>query len=346
MDEDAFEALFDMLEEDLKNDDLSVGDVDDDLSEEDLEKLQHELEEALGVGGGDDDEVEMVNSVGDDVEHDDGEDEEEDEEEERPVTLKNWQLRRLARVLKTGRRKASIKSLSAELCLDRAVVLDLLRDPPPNLVMMSAALPDEPAPTLVMPETKPSEILLEEMKNENVVKSESEVKVPVHVMQDNWLARKRLKKIHVDTLERVYRRTKRPTNTMISSIVHVTNLPRKRVVKWFEDKRAEHGVPEQRNPFQRSTAFRRQGSSGTVWEDKSLIKEDRVDYKELRPCQSTRVISTTDSGNSKAAPTAFPRSYSTAPVKQSSKAFGKPLAIPKSKSTRRNLFSNLLFSNK
>jgi hypothetical protein len=39
---------------------------------------------------------------------------------------------------------------------------------------------------------------------------------------------------------------------MISSIVHVTNLPRKRVVKWFEDKRAEDGVAEHRNPFQRS----------------------------------------------------------------------------------------------
>lgn len=41
-------------------------------------------------------------------------------------------------------------------------------------------------------------------------------------------------------------------NTMISSIVQVTNLPRKRVVKWFEDKRAEDGVPANRLPFQRS----------------------------------------------------------------------------------------------
>lgn len=39
---------------------------------------------------------------------------------------------------------------------------------------------------------------------------------------------------------------------MISSIVHVTNLPRKKVVKWFEDKRSEEGVPEHRAPFQRS----------------------------------------------------------------------------------------------
>lgn len=95
--------------------------------------------------------------------------------------------------------------------------------------------------------------------------------------------------------------------------------------------------------LQRSTAFRRQGSSGVVWEDKYFLKEDNVDYKELRSCQSARVVSMTDPGKSKAEPTAFPRSYSTAPVNHS---FGKPLAIPKSKSEKRILFSNLLFSNK
>lgn len=41
---------------------------------------------------------------------------------------------------------------------------------------------------------------------------------------------------------------------MISNIVHVTNLPRKRVVKWFEDKRAEDEVPDRRVPYQRLTS--------------------------------------------------------------------------------------------
>lgn len=40
-------------------------------------------------------------------------------------------------------------------------------------------------------------------------------------------------------------------NAMISNIVHVTNIPRKKVLKWFEDKRAEDGVPDQRLPYQR-----------------------------------------------------------------------------------------------
>ncbi|KAL9338815.1 hypothetical protein Peur_067830 [Populus x canadensis] len=95
---------------------------------------------------------------------------------------------------------------------------------------MSAALPDEPAPTLVMLETLPIEIVPEETGN------------------GSWFARKRLKKVHADTPERVYRRTRRPTLTTL----HVTNLPRKRVVEWFEDKRAEDSVPEHRRAFQRS----------------------------------------------------------------------------------------------
>lgn len=44
---------------------------------------------------------------------------------------------------------------------------------------------------------------------------------------------------------------------MVSSIVHVTNLPRRRVVKWFEDKRADEGVPAdpaQQRPYRRSSS--------------------------------------------------------------------------------------------
>ena len=83
--------------------------------------------------------------------------------------------------------------------------------------MISYALPDEPSPSVVMPETKPSDIVFEEMTDENVVKSESEMKLPVHVMQDSWFARKRLKRVHAETLERVYRRTKRPTVSLVFS---------------------------------------------------------------------------------------------------------------------------------
>ncbi|GMQ03160.1 hypothetical protein CsSME_00049066 [Camellia sinensis var. sinensis] len=246
LDADAIELLFSQLEEDLKNDDKSLDDDDGEILEEDLVMLERELAEALG----DDELLGAFDSLEDD-EVNKAEDNDGEEEEEEPVKLKNWQIRRLAYALKNGRRKTSIKNLAADVCLDRAVVLQLLRDPPPSLLLMSAALPDKPISVISEPESKP----LEEVSSEtaaDVAQPEAMVNLPVHVMQKSWSARKRLKKVQVETLERVFDRTKRPTNAMISSIVHVTNLPRKKVVKWFEDKRAEHGVPDHRLPYQRS----------------------------------------------------------------------------------------------
>ncbi|KAK9101954.1 hypothetical protein Sjap_019208 [Stephania japonica] len=222
IDEDALEAFFSQLEKDL-NIDLSDDGCDEELSEEDL----------LGLGKND----------------------------ERPIQLKNWQLRRLASALKIGRRKTSIKSLAAELCLDRTLVLKLLRDPPPNLLLLSAALPDKVKPANLELETEIVEPSPPKAMA-STVEPEPEVSEPVHVMQKRWSMQKRLKKVQVETLERVYKRSKRPTNAMISSIVHVTNLPKKRIVQWFEEKRAEEGVPDNRRPYHRS--------SDTVFTNKSL----------------------------------------------------------------------------
>ncbi|CAN4115645.1 unnamed protein product [Withania somnifera] len=255
IDEDAFEALFHLLEEDLKNDDLSLND-DDDITEEDLAKLERELEEVLK----DDELLGEIDSIANEkIESSQAEDEEvvgegsseEDEDEEMLVKLKNWQLKKLAYALRKGRRKLNIKNLAADLCLDRAVVLELLRNPPPNLVLLSTTLPDEPVPTMLEPKSKPQETVPIEMSD--AAKPEAKAETPVHVMQSSWSAQKRLKKVQLETLEQVYRRSKRPTNAMISSIVHVTNLPRKRVLKWFEDRRSEDGVPDHRLPYQPSS---------------------------------------------------------------------------------------------
>ncbi|XP_026441698.1 protein OVEREXPRESSOR OF CATIONIC PEROXIDASE 3-like [Papaver somniferum] len=270
--EDAIEALFNQLEEDLKSD-ASFADGDDDLTEEDLARLEKELKEAFGE---DADLFEMLQLSEENIQNsddaEDGEEDEEDEEEEEiddddeeeeesPVQLKNWQLRRLATALKIGRRKISIQTLAAELCLDRDVVLELLREPPPNLFMLSAALPDIVGPKPIEIEGKPIEVSTETIvdvpepsveASDGVLEPDPKVKVPVHAMESRWSAQKRLKKVQTETLERVYLRSKRPTNALISSIVHVTNLPKKRVVKWFEDKRAEDGIAEDRLPYQRS----------------------------------------------------------------------------------------------
>ena len=106
-----------------------------------------------------------------------------------------------------------IGNLARELCLDRALVLELLRAPPPNLVMMSAALLDEPSPVMlpVAESNKPVDSVPLEMVAADTVKSEGEKNSPVHVMRHQWSAQKRLQKVQVESLERVYGRTKRPT---------------------------------------------------------------------------------------------------------------------------------------
>ncbi|CAL0327213.1 unnamed protein product [Lupinus luteus] len=247
---DAFELLFKQLEEDLKNDDLSKDDDDDDneITEEDLALLERELEDALGeydpeILNLDANDAEISNDIEEGNINDDG--------DEGSLKLRNWQLKKLAKALKSGRRKTSIKNLAADLCLDRALVLELLRNPPPSLLMLSLSLPDEPTETVTSLETQPREIVQEEMSTDPS-ESGPKAKVPVHAMQRTWSAQKRLKKTQLYTLEKVYKKSKRPTNTMISSIVHVTNIPRKKVVQWFEDKRAEEGVPDHRIPYQRS----------------------------------------------------------------------------------------------
>ncbi|KAK4783393.1 hypothetical protein SAY86_007767 [Trapa natans] len=241
LDDDAFEALFKQLEEDLKNDeDLSFDDDDVEITEDDFARLENELKEALGV----DDDIENFDDTGDSVEED-----EDDEDVERPVELRRWQLRRLASALKAGRRKANIKTLASELGLDRAIVLKLLHDPPPNLLMMTTTLPDEPKQIVLVPQLETVELVQEKPTPAvEVVEPVPQTKVvaPVHIIHQRRSSQKRLEKVQVEVLESVYRRTKRPTNAMISSIVQVTSLPHKRIVKRFEDRRAEDGVPDQR----------------------------------------------------------------------------------------------------
>ncbi|XP_011621948.1 protein OVEREXPRESSOR OF CATIONIC PEROXIDASE 3 [Amborella trichopoda] len=247
-DEDALEALFGQLEEDLKNDSLFMSDDDEDeISEADLARLEKELNDDFM----DEDDDEESGALHLDKDNEGSHD---DEDLDIPLKLKNWQRRRLAQALKVGRRKVSIKNLAGELGLDRAVVLNLLREPPPDLLLMSASLPDEikVKETPLQIETEPLESVSTTVNVEETEESEPEKKEPVHVMRNRWSTRKRMKKVQVETLEKVYDGTKRPTNAMISSIVHVTNLPRKSVVKWFEDKRVEEGVPDRRVPFRRS----------------------------------------------------------------------------------------------
>lgn len=102
--------------------------------------------------------------------------------------------------------------------LDRETVLEFLRNPPPNLLLLSDSLPDEPSP---QPPTEPESEMVSslstdgaevELKETEPVESkgtEPEVKQEVHQVQQP--TQKRLKRGQVETLERVYSRSKRPT---------------------------------------------------------------------------------------------------------------------------------------
>ena len=85
--------------------------------------------------------------------------------------------------------------------------------------MMSAALPDEPAPTvsLSVPEPKPMETTHSE-PSVHTEESGTKLQAPVHVMQHKWSAQKRLKKVQVETLKKVYRRSKRSTVSKVCAI--------------------------------------------------------------------------------------------------------------------------------
>lgn len=69
---------------------------------------------------------------------------------------------------------------------------------------------------MIEPESKPQETVPIEISD--VARPEAKVEMPVHVMQSSWSAQKRIKKVQLETLEQVYRRSKRPTVSPITSL--------------------------------------------------------------------------------------------------------------------------------
>ncbi|CAM8964122.1 unnamed protein product [Rhodiola kirilowii] len=182
---DPFEALFGMLEEDLKNLDEELLGIDDedeeDISPEELAKLEKELEAAIGeseelmqllsLGGEEGGDVIDVGLGGESVD-DDGEDVE--------LELTDWQLKKLAVAAKAGKRRTDIKSLAAELGLDRDIVLELLRIPPEVLLSMSvnssSSSQNQKSPVVLEAEYEvledaPDEASKTEAKSEDVTQS-------------------------------------------------------------------------------------------------------------------------------------------------------------------------------
>lgn len=96
---DILNEFFSQLEKDINNHSLSEDDME--IDEEDVLRFEKELTQALGEAG--------VN-----LEEEDSDSEDINEEDNliQLPQLKTWQMRKLARALKLGRRKASVRSCS------------------------------------------------------------------------------------------------------------------------------------------------------------------------------------------------------------------------------------------
>eukprot|EP00252_Welwitschia_mirabilis_P007433 TRINITY_DN1878_c0_g1_i1.p1 TRINITY_DN1878_c0_g1~~TRINITY_DN1878_c0_g1_i1.p1 ORF type:complete len:290 (-),score=75.11 TRINITY_DN1878_c0_g1_i1:308-1177(-) len=212
--DDALEALFSQLETDLARDALP-DEESDKITGKKGAKLEEEFDRLVT----------------------------EEEEIEHCVTnLEDWQLQKLAHALEVGRRKVSIKKISTELGLERRQVLRLLQSPPPQLLMVvpsqSSAISTESVCNMNGENEKPTR---SNDKSSNRISGG-----PGKVAADSGLVyqslhntRKRIKKANLATLEKVYERTHYPNDSMVDSIVHLTNMPRKSVVKWFIERRLQ-----------------------------------------------------------------------------------------------------------
>lgn len=80
---------------------------------------------------------------------------------------------------------------------------------------MSDSLPDEDPSKPEIKEIEPSPVV----DNADVTETKPQTELPVHVMCAEWSSQKRLKKVQLETLERVYSRTKRPTVSEFSTMI-------------------------------------------------------------------------------------------------------------------------------
>ncbi|KAG0601891.1 hypothetical protein M758_11G146000 [Ceratodon purpureus] len=284
--EKALEALFKQLEMDLSSEDGDGDDdvefTDEELEQMtkeleaafsgmdleglDLEGLEGEEEEAEEGDAGLVDMVmtDGVASVADkgsiqvsrkqvyEEEEDEDEDEEEYEEdddvevEERMVPLEKWQIRRLVAAAEKGRRNVNVKSLAAELGMDRSDVLSFLKDPPPELMLMTAQWDLEDEAAAAIPEIDFKVNVVDKAPMTGTPRRQPmSPPTPSGGPQAprSWHGNKRLKKEHIATFERVYRQSTRPSNAMIENLVNLTHVPRKKVLQWFDDRRAQ-GQPK------------------------------------------------------------------------------------------------------
>ncbi|KAL3685084.1 hypothetical protein R1sor_003106 [Riccia sorocarpa] len=250
--EAALEALFAQLEKDLEDENMSEDDEDDeDFTEEEVMALEDELEAALmgveynprnttaSISEGDTSNAEYLAEDGREPPNEEEEEEEDEDEEQRVVSLERWQLKKLAAAAEIGRRHVNVKALAAELGMDRSDVLAWLKNPPPELLMVGASMGLEDDSGDPEEEDANAEVAATVSSSKDSGSSAKQNAGSQGLAPVTWHSQKRLRKEHLATFERVFRRTRRPTNAMIQNLVELTHVPRKRIVEWFDQKRKE-----------------------------------------------------------------------------------------------------------
>ncbi|XP_024540144.1 protein OVEREXPRESSOR OF CATIONIC PEROXIDASE 3-like [Selaginella moellendorffii] len=283
-DEAGLEALFAQLEKDLEAERAGKKVEVETITEEQMVALEQELMGGGGSRGAKKNAKKKKNKDREeeekDVSRDEREDEEEEEEQEqeisgggsglakfieeaqrlesemvakRVVKLEKWQLRKLRDALDVEKSQLKVKALAGETGLDRRDVLTFLRDPPPELIELIDSISDKESDE---EEDKPEDQTGTQEQDSEAGKEENDsprverIGLPGDTQGTGpkaWYGKKRIRKEHLETFEKVFQRTKRPTGALIQNIVELTHVPRKRVLDWFENRRQEHAARKEEN---------------------------------------------------------------------------------------------------
>lgn len=131
-----------------------------------------------------------------------------------------------------------MKSLAADVRMDRSDVLSFLRDPPLDLLVMSASLEDSDSSDDEDESAQITNSRLAELTRTRKLAPTGlpDKRIPKLMKQatlapgggaggpQSWQRNKRLRKEHIATFERVYRQSKRPSVSVQSSLCVFTIL--------------------------------------------------------------------------------------------------------------------------
>lgn len=155
--------------------------------------------------------------------------------------LEPWQVEKLEKAYKAGRRKVKLNTLAKEIKLDRKDVLKWMKNFSQRSESIQQSILNARAAAMSAAQERKAFLM-----------SQKHVKVVEEDVTDMWktanmstrervqfLVNKPLSRQEEDTLQRVYRQSKFPSEDMLRSLFDLHQIRRARAVQWFKDKREE-----------------------------------------------------------------------------------------------------------